>query len=97
MGDEQKLHTVNIDIPFPTPRLAEIAHEVLRVDAEPKRSGVKKELSFKENILHVKFSAELARQLRVAVNGFFENIILITQTIEFAGPAVSNSYSHYGI
>jgi len=95
MGDTDERHSVNIDIPFPTSRLAEIAYEVLRVDTEPKRSGVTKGLALKENILHVKFTAALAKQLRVAVNGFFENIVLITQTIEFAGPPVSDSYSHY--
>jgi hypothetical protein len=44
---------IDIEIPFPTKRLAEIAYHVLRVDTEPKRSGVKKEISFDDNILKV--------------------------------------------
>jgi tRNA threonylcarbamoyladenosine modification (KEOPS) complex Pcc1 subunit len=85
----------DIEIPFPTKRLAEIAYHVLRVDTEPKRSGVKKEISFDDNILKVQFSAQLARQLRVAINGFFENINLIAETIEFVGEPVSSEYSHF--
>lgn len=42
-----------------------------------------------------KFSAQLARQLRVAVNGFLEKLDLISQTIEAFGPPVSDSYDHY--
>lgn len=38
-------------MPFPSPRLAEIAYHVLRVDPEPKRSGVTKELVVKNNTL----------------------------------------------
>lgn len=38
-------------MPFPSARLAEIAYQVLRVDAEPKRSGVTKELQVKNTIL----------------------------------------------
>ena len=35
----------DLRVPFPTAREAEIAYNSLRVDPEPKRSGVKKELS----------------------------------------------------
>ncbi|XP_018570277.1 uncharacterized protein LOC108910214 [Anoplophora glabripennis] len=94
MGDAHQLK-INIEIPFQSNRIAEIAYDVLRVDKEPKRSGVTKNLSVKENILAVKFSTSLARQLRVAVNGFFEKLDLISETIEAFGPPVSNSYSHY--
>lgn len=40
-----------VEVPFPSARLAEIAYHVLRVDGEPKRSGVSKELIVKNNIL----------------------------------------------
>lgn len=43
----------NVEIPFPTNRLAEISYHVLRVDSEPKRSGVQKELKLKDNVLLV--------------------------------------------
>lgn len=42
-----------------------------------------------------KYSAQLARQLRVAVTGFFDNLNLITETIDFAGDPVSPEYSHF--
>lgn len=95
MYDEEKLHIVNVNIPFPSLRVAEIAFEVLRVDTEPKRSGVTKSLSLNGTVLNAKFSAELARQIRTAVNSFFENIILIIQTFETLGNPVSESYSHH--
>lgn len=42
---------VSIEVPFPTNRAAEIAYDVLRVDAEPKKGGVKKKLEVTGNIL----------------------------------------------
>lgn len=42
---------VNVEIPFPSKRAAEIAYDVLRVDPEPKRNGVRKNLEINENIL----------------------------------------------
>lgn len=44
---------VNIDVPFPTSRSAQIAYDVLRIDPEPKRGGVKKNFEINENILKV--------------------------------------------
>lgn len=43
--------TRNIEVPFPSARLAEVAYHVLRVDGEPKRSGVTKQLALKDNVL----------------------------------------------
>lgn len=43
----------SIKIPFPSNRQAEIAYNVLRIDAEPKRSAVSKVLKLDENILKV--------------------------------------------
>lgn len=42
-----------IEVPFPTERHADIVYQVLRVDAEPKRSEVKKSLELQNNILKV--------------------------------------------
>ncbi|KAJ8920958.1 hypothetical protein NQ315_015752 [Exocentrus adspersus] len=98
MGDEvqpKEQLKINIEIPFPDKRTARIAYDVLRVDKEPKRSGVVKNLSVNETVLEAEFSALLARQLRVAINGFFDKLDLIAETIEAIGPPVSDSYSHY--
>jgi len=86
---------VSIKVPFPENRLADIAYHVLRVDGEPKRSGVKKELSVQGNILVGKFSGVSARQLRVGVNCFFDNISLILETFDFAGPPTSETYNNF--
>ncbi|XP_017776879.1 PREDICTED: uncharacterized protein LOC108562893 [Nicrophorus vespilloides] len=86
---------VKLEIPFPTNRLAQIVYDVLKVDQEPKRSGVKKELSVSENILKVKFVSSLARQSRVAVNSFFESLNLIVETIDFIGEPTSEEYTHF--
>lgn len=48
-----ELIKVNVDIPFPSNRAAEIAYDVLRIDPEPKRGGVRKNLEVNENILKV--------------------------------------------
>ncbi|KYB27484.1 EKC/KEOPS complex subunit LAGE3-like protein [Tribolium castaneum] len=94
MADANNLK-IDIEVPFPSERFAEIAYHVLRVEKEPKRSGVTKEITYHKNILHVKFSAQLARQLRVAVSSFFDNLNLMSETIEFAGDPVSSTYSHF--
>lgn len=43
----------NLRIPFPSKREADVAYNVLRVDKEPERSGVKKTLELLDNILVV--------------------------------------------
>jgi hypothetical protein len=50
MDDEIK---VSIAIPFPSSRGAQIAYNVLSIDAEPKRSQVRKVYELDENILKV--------------------------------------------
>ncbi|XP_018329404.1 uncharacterized protein LOC108739831 isoform X2 [Agrilus planipennis] len=86
---------IEIKVPFPTKRVAQIVYDVLRVDKEPRRSQVNKELSVKDRILIGNFSGRLAKQLRVAVNNFFDNINLILSTIDQFGPPVSDYYHHY--
>lgn len=88
-------YKIEIEIPFETKRIAEIAYDVLKVDKEPKRSEVTKILQVKDTILIAKFSAKLAKQLRVALTGFFEKLDLISGTIEMLGPPVSEEYKHY--
>jgi len=76
----------DLDIPFQTEREAEIAYNSLRVDKEPKKGGNKKTLSVSGTTLHIRFESKEARLLRVAVNGFMDHLILVTQTIEQFGP-----------
>lgn len=72
----------NLEIPFPTARQAEIAYNSLRVDPEPKRSGLKKTFVLEEEKLKVNFSCAEARTLRVSVNTFFDLLILVTKTMD---------------
>lgn len=83
-----------IKIPFPTPRHAEIAYDVLRLDAEPKRNFVTKTLLVEKHLLVVTFSGATAKNLRVGVTAFFEALVLSCETMDKFGPPVAQ-YSHY--
>jgi len=83
---EEYIFSSDINIPFPSAREAEIAYRTLQVDAEPRRSTVKKILSQHNNVLTVSIKAKEARQLRVSVNSFLEFVILVTRTMEKFGP-----------
>ena len=74
---------MTLDVPFPTARHAGIAYDALRVDPEPKRSGMKKTLEVREgNVLHVEFRSQEARTLRVSVNTFLDLLGLVTKTMD---------------
>ena len=76
---------MTLEIPFESSRHARVAYDALRVDKEPKRSGMVKTLCLAEKdgkILHVKFNCEEARVMRVSVNAFMDLLALVTDTIE---------------
>ncbi|KAK0080332.1 hypothetical protein PV325_014143, partial [Microctonus aethiopoides] len=73
---------VQVSVPFPSSREAEIAYQVLRVDSEPKRSGVIKSLLVDENILNVSISGKEARKVRVSLTSFFDSLTLVTETMK---------------
>nr|XP_033325127.1 EKC/KEOPS complex subunit LAGE3 [Megalopta genalis] len=77
---------VNLSIPFPSPREAEIVYQVLRVDKEPSRGSVSKELTLNDNLLKLVISGTEARKVRVALTSFFDSLILVTETIQQFGP-----------
>ncbi|KAK2578034.1 hypothetical protein KPH14_008451 [Odynerus spinipes] len=85
---------LELSIPFPTARETEVAYQVLRVDKEPPRSGVVKKFEQKNNILQVSFSSTEVRKLRVGVTSFFENLILVTETMQQFGPP-QPKYNYY--
>lgn len=85
---------VDISVPFPSTRQAEIAYQVLRVDKEPSRGGVTKKLTLKDNLLEVSFSGTEARKVRVGLTSFFESLLLVTETIERFGPPAP-SFNYY--
>lgn len=86
--------TVNLSIPFPSAREAEIVYQVLRVDKEPSRGGVSKKLILDDNSLQVLISGTEARKVRVALTSFFDSLILVTETIQQFGPPVP-TYNYY--
>jgi hypothetical protein len=51
MAEEELI--VQVSIPFPNKRAAQIAYNVLSIDQEPKRSQVKKQYTIDNNILSV--------------------------------------------
>lgn len=76
-----------VRVPFPSEREAEIAYNSLRVDPEPKRSMCSKKMTLDASVLQVDFCAKEARQLRVALNSFFDLLLLATSTMDRFGPA----------
>ena len=81
-------YMMDITVPFPTPRHAEIAYNSLRVDKEPSRGGCKKTLVLEESTLHVKLTSKEARVLRVASNSFLDFLSLVCDTMERFGPPI---------
>ncbi|XP_034942434.1 EKC/KEOPS complex subunit LAGE3 [Chelonus insularis] len=85
--------SVKISIQFPTARETDIAYQVLRVDAEPRRSGVTKTLELNDDILNVSFTGSEASKVRVGLTSFFDSLILLTETMkEFDGRAPVYDY-----
>lgn len=71
-----------VRVQFRDRKNAEIARNTLIVDAEPRKNILSRRLEIVDSCLHVYWTAKEARILRTSVNAFFENIILIIQTIE---------------
>ena len=73
---------LSLKVPFESKESATIAWNSLRVDPEPKRSGVDKQLKVENQNLIVDFKCEEARTLRVSVNSFFDLLYLVVQTMD---------------
>lgn len=71
---------LTLEVPFETEKSAEIAYNSLRVDPEPKRSGLVKTLELQGPKLVVHFKCQEARTLRVSANAFFDLLSLVVQT-----------------
>merc|ERR1712224_1053098 len=79
---ESDSYVMEISVPFPSPRLAEIAYNTLRVDKEPSRGGCKKMYRLEENSLIIKLTAPEAHTLRNASNASLDFLMLITETMK---------------
>ena len=74
-----------LSFPFVTTRHAEIIYNTVRVDKEPKKT-VQRTETLDNNILNVRFEAEEAKFMRVAVESYIEKINLILRTIQRFDP-----------
>ncbi|KAF6833242.1 transcription factor Pcc1 [Colletotrichum musicola] len=81
--------SLTIDVPFPTPRLASVAHKALAVDKELSPL-VRRTFSIDDDasasdaaaVLRVHYKATTNRMLRVAVNGLMESLNLVVEVME---------------
>ncbi|KAH7913584.1 transcription factor Pcc1-domain-containing protein [Hygrophoropsis aurantiaca] len=78
-------HTVTVRIPFLTHKHATIAKQVIEVDAELQRHAVKRSLIVENEDLVATFTTLTVRLARLTINGFLENVDLVTRTIEHFG------------
>uniref|UniRef100_A0A1D6UNL6 L antigen family member 3 n=1 Tax=Glossina morsitans morsitans TaxID=37546 RepID=A0A1D6UNL6_GLOMM len=69
-------------IPFASERHAEIAYRVLNVDQEPRRNFVQKDIRLIGDSIEVIFKAGQVKNIRTAINSFFEALLLCTDTIK---------------
>ncbi|XP_072514623.1 L antigen family member 3-like [Salminus brasiliensis] len=74
-----------VEVPFPSQREASIAVQSLFPDREPRKGGITKTLSVSANILSVKWTADEARVLRVAVASFLDHLALVMETMDAFG------------
>ncbi|KAK6434940.1 hypothetical protein LTR95_008875 [Oleoguttula sp. CCFEE 5521] len=87
--------TLTIHTPFPTNRLANVALRSLSVDEElsplvqrsfslvnGSATSADSESPSRQTVLKTEYRATTNRMLRVAVNGFFESLIVIIQVME---------------
>ncbi|KAJ0012822.1 hypothetical protein NQD34_017156 [Periophthalmus magnuspinnatus] len=79
----------SLDVPFPSSREALIALRSLSPDKEPRKGGISKEITVKDNTLSVRWSADEARILRVSVNSFMDHLLLVLETMEMFSLPVS--------
>ncbi|XP_042903557.1 EKC/KEOPS complex subunit Lage3 isoform X2 [Parasteatoda tepidariorum] len=75
----------HMEIPFATNKDAVIAYNSLRIDKEPLRGNVIKELEVQDKLLIVNISANDPKKLRSAVSSFMDFLILVINTIEKFG------------
>ncbi|XP_041130574.1 L antigen family member 3-like [Polyodon spathula] len=86
-GKRSETLQFELSVPFPSKRLAQIAHGSLSPDAEPRKGGISKELRVTDNSLQVFWCAEEARILRVSVGSFLDHLALVLETMQAFGPS----------
>ncbi|GBM47844.1 hypothetical protein AVEN_5218-1 [Araneus ventricosus] len=79
--------TVRLEIPFYAESDAKIAYNSLRIDKEPPRGNVAKELSVRGETLLVKISSKDIKRLRSSITSFLDYVILVVNTLNKFGPS----------
>ncbi|KXH63754.1 hypothetical protein CSAL01_00012 [Colletotrichum salicis] len=92
--DQEFPCSLTINVPFPTPRLATVAHKALAVDQElsplvrrtfsidsdsPSNADADADAA---SVLRVHYKATTNRMLRVAVNGLMESLNLVVEVMQ---------------
>ncbi|GIY37844.1 uncharacterized protein CDAR_234871 [Caerostris darwini] len=77
--------TLTLEVCFYCENDATIAYNSLRIDKEPPRGNVKKELSVKENNLIVKFSSKDIKKIKSSAGSFMDYAKLVANTIRRFG------------
>ena len=80
MNEELKAELI---IPFTCSDHAKIAYNTLRIDVEPRKNLIKKNLELNESQLKVSWSSHEAKILRVSVNSFLDHLNSVLETIQF--------------
>lgn len=92
MATDDKWHTITIRVPFLSPAHASIAQQTIQVDKELQPHAVKRTLTVEGDALMATFSSLTLRLARLTLNGFLENVDLVSRTLmEFGDHAASIS------
>ncbi|KAI1307296.1 hypothetical protein EDD11_004547 [Mortierella claussenii] len=73
---------LTLQIPFPSPRLAKIAADVLDVDKDLKPEVSRRIISTQEHILILDFQTTTLKLLRTMVNSSLEMVQMVVNTME---------------
>lgn len=76
------LLTAQLTIPFSCEKHAKIVYDTLRVDQEPRKNLIKRQLSLNSNSITIDWSAKESRILRVSVQSILDHINSILNTIQ---------------
>jgi EKC/KEOPS complex subunit PCC1/LAGE3 len=79
MNEELKAELI---IPFASIDHAKIAYNTLRVDTEPRKNLISKQLTLDNNLIKVSWSSHESKILRVSVNSFLDHLNSVLETIE---------------
>ncbi|CAE6443224.1 unnamed protein product [Rhizoctonia solani] len=83
-------HTITVRVPFLSPAHASIAQKTIQVDKELQPHAVKRTLTVEGNDLVATFSTLTLRLARLILNGFLENVDLVSRTMMEFGDHATN-------